>query len=146
MLSIFSLDTVILIEGWAKAISGSTRGGEPRGVEEPSSQVVIRGPKDGFTESIGTNVSLIRRRIKSPNLWLETMKIGNVTQTDVAIMYIKGIANDKLVQEVKQRLNDIEIDGVLESGYIEDFIQDQSSSPLPTVYNTDAQIVLRQIY
>jgi spore germination protein KA len=78
--------------------------------------VVIRGPKDGFTESIGTNVSLIRRRIKSPNLWLERMKIGNVTQTDVAIMYIKGIVNDKLVQEVRQRLNDIEIDSILESG------------------------------
>ncbi|MGF6947654.1 spore germination protein KA [Neobacillus sp. B4I6] len=137
MLSILSGDTIILIEGWAEAISGSTRGGESRGVEEPSSQVVIRGPKDGFTESIGTNVSLVRRRIKSPNLWLETMKIGDVTQTDVAFMYIKGIANDKLVQEVKQRLNDIEIDGVLESGYIEDLIQDQPFSPFPTVYNTE---------
>jgi spore germination protein KA len=137
MLSILSGDTIILIEGWAEAISGSTRGGESRGVEEPSSQVVIRGPKDGFTESIGTNVSLVRRRIKSPNLWLETMKIGDVTQTDVAFMYIKGIANDKLVLEVKQRLNDIEIDGVLESGYIEDLIQDQPFSPFPTVYNTE---------
>jgi spore germination protein KA len=137
ILSILSGDTVILINGWVKAISGSTRGGESRGIEEPSSQVVIRGPKDGFSESIGTNVSLVRRRIKSPNLWLEPMKIGNVTQTDVAIMYIKGIANDKLVQEVKQRLNDIEIDGVLESGYLEEFIQDQTFSPFPTVYNTE---------
>lgn len=137
ILSILSGDTVILINGWAEAISGSTRGGEWRAVTEPSSQVVIRGPKDGFTESIGTNVSLVRRRIKSPNLWLEAMKIGNVTQTDVGIMYIKGIVNDKLVQEVKQRLNDIEIDSILESGYIEELIQDQTFSPFPTIYNTE---------
>ncbi|HEY0826791.1 MAG TPA: spore germination protein, partial [Bacilli bacterium] len=85
MLSILSGDTVILVNGWAKAINGNTRGGKSRSVEEPSSQVVIRGPKEGFTESIGTNVSLVRRRIKSPNLWMEGMKIGNVTQTDVVI-------------------------------------------------------------
>lgn len=137
ILSILSGDTVILINEWAEAISGSTRGGESRAVTEPSSQVVIRGPKDGFTESIGTNVSLVRRRIKSPNLWLETINVGNVTQTNVAIMYIKGIVNDKLVQEVKQRLNHIEIDGILESGYIEELIQDQTFSPFPTVYNTE---------
>jgi spore germination protein KA len=137
ILSILSGDTAILINGWAEAISCNTRGGEWRAVSEPTSQVVIRGPKDGFTESIGTNLSLVRRRIKSPNLWLESMKIGNVTQTDVAIMYINGIANDKLVQEVKQRLNDIEIDSILESGYIEELIQDQAFTPFPTIYNTE---------
>jgi spore germination protein KA len=137
MMSILSGETVILINGWAEAISGNTRGGESRGVTEPSTQVVIRGPKEGFTEFIGTNISLVRRRIKSPNLWLEAMKIGKVTQTDIGIMYIKGIVNDKLVQEVKQRLNDIEIDAILESGYIEELIQDQTFTPFPTVYNTE---------
>lgn len=137
MLSFLSGDTVILINGSAEAISGDTRGGKSRELSEPSSQVVIRGPKDGFTESIATNVSLIRRRIKSPNLWLEPMRIGNVTQTTVAIMYIKGIVSDELVQEVKQRLNDIQIDGILESGYIEELIQDHPFSPFPTVYNTE---------
>ncbi|CAG7652614.1 hypothetical protein PAECIP111802_05276 [Paenibacillus allorhizosphaerae] len=77
ILSILSGDTVILVNGSVEAVSGSTRGGEVRQVTEPSSQVVIRGPKDGFTESIAVNVSLVRRRIKNPNLWLETMTIGN---------------------------------------------------------------------
>ncbi|GAA3314964.1 hypothetical protein GCM10020331_008830 [Ectobacillus funiculus] len=63
-MSIFSGDTVILVNGWVEVIGSSTRGGESRGIEEPSSQVVIRGPKDGFSESIGTNISLVRRRIK----------------------------------------------------------------------------------
>lgn len=137
MLSILSGDTVILIDGWAQGISGSTRGGESRSITEPSSQVVIRGPKDGFTESIGTNVSLVRRRLKSPNLWLEPMKIGKVSQTDVAIMYIKGIVNDKLVGEIKQRLQNIEIDAILESGYIEELIQDETFTPFPTIFNTE---------
>lgn len=137
MLAFLSGETVILINGSVEAISGDTRGGVVRAITEPSSQVVIRGPKDGFTESIATNVSLIRHRIKSPDLWLEPMRIGNVTQTTVAIMYIKGIVNDQLVQEVKQRLNDIQIDGILESGYIEELIQDRPYSPFPTVYNTE---------
>lgn len=137
ILSIFSGDTVILVNGWVEVIGSSTRGGESRGIEEPSSQVVIRGPKDGFSESIGTNISLVRRRIKSPNLWFETLKIGKVTQTDVAIMYVKGIVNDKLVQEVRQRINDIEIDGIFESGYIEELIQDETFSLFPTIYNTE---------
>lgn len=137
ILSILSGDTIILIDGWVEAISGSTRGWESRGISEPTTQVVIRGPKDSFNESLGTNISLVRRRIKSPNLWLETMRIGKVTQTDIAILYIKGIVNDKVVQEVKQRLNDIEIDAILESGYIEDFIQDKTFTPFPTVYNTE---------
>ncbi|WP_240688908.1 spore germination protein [Ammoniphilus sp. YIM 78166] len=136
-LATLSGDTVILIDGSMEAISGSTRGYESRGVSEPTSQVVIRGPKEGFSESIGTNVALVRRRIKSPSLRLETMKIGSVTQTDVAVMYIKGIANDKLVQEVKQRLDDIKIDGILDSAYIEELIQDETFSPFPTLFNTE---------
>jgi spore germination protein KA len=99
--------------------------------------VDIGGPKDGFNESIGTNISLVRRRIKSPNLWVEPMKIGEVTQTDVALMYIKGIVNDKLVHEVKERLNRIRFDSILESGYIEELIQDETFSLFPTIYNTE---------
>ena len=137
LLSILSGDTVILVNGWTQAIVGGTRGGESRSVSEPTSQVVIRGPKDGFTESIGTNIALVRRRIKSPNLWVEPMKIGEVTQTDVALMYIKDIVNDKLVQEAKERLNRIKIDSVLESGYIEELIQDETYTPFPTIYNTE---------
>nr|WP_223882052.1 spore germination protein [Niallia endozanthoxylica] len=137
ILSVLSGNTVILIDRFTEAISGSTSGGESRSVTEPSTQVVIRGPKDSFSESLGTNISLVRRRIKSPNLWLETKQIGNVTQTDVAVMYIKGIANDKLVQEVRRRLDDIEIDGILESGYIEELIQDQTFTLFPTLFNTE---------
>lgn len=135
--SLFSGDTILLVDGYEKALSFSTRGGEKRAVLEPSTEASIRGPRDSFTESIRTNTSLIRRRIKNPNLWLESMKIGKVSQTDVAIMYIKGIANDQIVKEVKSRLEKINVDHILESGYIEELIEDQTFTFFPTIFHTE---------
>jgi spore germination protein KA len=136
-LQLLSGDSILLIDGCSKSISISLRQWADRGVEEPSSQTVVRGPKDGFTETLRKNTALIRRRIKDPNLWIETNQIGKKTQTDVAIMYLKGVANDKTVAEVQSRLNRINIDAILESGYIEELIQDETYSPFPTVYNTE---------
>ncbi|WP_025026248.1 spore germination protein [Caldalkalibacillus mannanilyticus] len=135
--SIMSGDTILLVHGMTKGIICSTRGWENRGVQEPEAQTVIRGPREGFTESLRTNTSLIRRKIKSEKLWLETKEIGRVTKTSIAIMYIKGIVNDKIVEEVHQRLDKIDIDGILESGYIEELIQDETYTPFPTMYNTE---------
>ncbi|MDC2867871.1 spore germination protein [Bacillus sp. BP-3] len=135
--SLLSGDTVILINGWTEVISGQTGGREMRAITESTTQVSIRGPKDSFNESIWTNISLIRSRIASSNLWLETMRIGQETQTNVAIMYIKKTVNDQLLQEVKRRLNEINTDRILDSGYIEHLIEDHTFSPFPTVYNTE---------
>ncbi|OIJ21401.1 spore germination protein [Anaerobacillus alkalidiazotrophicus] len=129
--------TILFIEGINQAILGGTQGGEWRSIEEPTSEITIRGPKDGFNESLKTNISLIRRRIKSPHLRPEILQLGTVTQTDVAIVYIEGIANPKLVQEVKDRINRIEIDEVLASLTIEELIQDHSFTPFPTIFNTE---------
>ena len=136
-LQLLSGDSILLIDGSSQAISISLRQWADRGVEEPSSQTVVRGPKDGFTETLRKNTALVRRRIKDPNLWIETQQIGTKTQTDVAMMYLKGVANDKTVAEVQSRLNQISIDAILESGYIEELIQDETYSPFPTVYNTE---------
>ncbi|WP_245648188.1 spore germination protein [Paenibacillus borealis] len=137
MMAVLSGDTVILLEGYRTAIICETRGGEQRSVSEPSSQLVVRGPKDGFVESVATNISLIRRRIKSPKLHLEYMKIGTETQTHVALMYMKGIAGEDLIREVRERLHKIAIDEVLESGFIEELIQDKTFTPFPTIYNSE---------
>lgn len=130
-------DTVILIDGYSKGFTSCTRGWEDRGVTEPSSQTVVRGPKDGFSETIRTNTALIRRRIRDPNLWIETKHIGRRTKTEVAIAYIKGVANDEIVKEVYTRLERIDIDGILESAYIEELIEDNIYSPFPTILNTE---------
>lgn len=130
-------DTIILADGCAEAIVGGTKGGETRPVMEPSTELSIRGPKDSFNESLETKISLIRRRIQVPDLRVETMKIGKLTLTDVSIMYIKGLADENIVQEVKQRLNRIKTDSILGTGYIEEFIQDRTSTPFPTMFNTE---------
>ncbi|MFJ8257834.1 spore germination protein [Peribacillus asahii] len=137
LLSLMAGETLILVDGTNEALSVSTQGGEKRSIEEPSTQLAVRGSRSGFTESIRTNTALVRRIIKNPDLWLESMKIGKVTQTDVAIMYINGIVNEKIVEEVRQRLKRINIDGILESGYIEQLIEDQAMTTFPTLYHTE---------
>ena len=134
---LLSGNTILFIDGYTKAISVETKGWEKRSIGEPTTQLSIRGPKDAFTESLRTNTSLVRRRIKSPNLWLEQMKIGKVTQTDVGLMYIKGIVKDGVVEEIKKRLKRINIDSILESGYIEQLIEDQTWTTFPTMYSTE---------
>ena len=135
--AVLSGDTALLIDGSDKAIIASLRGWETRGVDEPKTEAVVRGPREGFVESIGTNMALIRRKVKNPNLIFEQMKIGNQTNTTILIGYIKGIANEKTVEEVRTRLSRIKTDSILESGYIETLIEDAPFSIFPTVGNSE---------
>ncbi|WP_181444427.1 spore germination protein [Bacillus sp. 03113] len=135
--SLLSGNAILLLDGYSQCFSIGMREWENRGVSEPADQTVIRGPREAFTESLRMNTALIRRKIKDPHLWLESKKIGKVTKTDIAIMYIKGIVNDKIVEEVHSRLNRIDTDGILESSYIEEMIQDKTFTLFPTIYNTE---------
>lgn len=135
--SILSGNTVILFDGSTIAFAVNTEGWEDRSVEESTSQTVVRGPKEGFAENFRTNTALIRRRIRDPRLWLETRMLGHVTRTVVGVMYVKGLANEKVIEEVRKRLDRIQIDGILESGYIEELIQDETYTPFPTIFNTE---------
>lgn len=108
-----------------------------RSIEEPAAENVVRGPREGFVETLGVNTSLLRRKIKSPNLKMKSMKIGHYTSTHVVLAYIEGLADSTLIEEVENRLQRIEIDSVLESGYIEEFIEDNFYSPFPQLINTE---------
>lgn len=130
-------NTALFIDGLAVALLVNTVGYKARDIEEPDTEAVVRGPREGFTEEIRVNVALLRRKIRSPDLRLESMFLGRVTKTTVCIAYIHGIANDKIVEEVRKRLQRIEIDGILESGYIEAFIEDAPFSIFATVGNTE---------
>ncbi|WP_151737521.1 spore germination protein ['Paenibacillus yunnanensis' Narsing Rao et al. 2020] len=135
--AILSGSAVILTEGIPAGVEVSITGGERRAVGEPTSQTVIRGPKEGFTEEIATNMALIRRKIRSPDLRFVTHTIGKITQTKVIVVYIEQIANAEAVKEVNKRLRAIKTDSILESGYIEEFIQDAPLSVFPTMLNTE---------
>ncbi|WP_342046229.1 spore germination protein [Bacillus sp. OTU530] len=134
---VLSGNTVILTEDYHKALSISTPGWKDRGVGETEVQNVIRGSREAFSETIRTNTALVRRRIKDENLCCEQQILGRKTKTTIVIMYIQGVVEEGVIQEVKERLGRIDIDGILESGYIEEMIQDESLTPFPTVYNTE---------
>lgn len=135
--AILSGDTVLFVDNSKLALIASLRKSEKRSVEEPKTESVVRGPREGFVEGLGTNISMLRRKMKNPALKFSTMKIGKETQTEVCVAYIKGIAKDEVVSEVKQRLQRIDTDAILESGYIEAYIEDEPLTSFPTVGNTE---------
>ncbi len=128
---------ILLLDGAEGALAANIVGGERRGIEEPKTEMAIRGPREGFTESIRVNSSMIRRKIRSPKLWLEQWTLGDISQTPVNIMYVKGLADENVLADLRERLEAISIDGVLESGYIEELITDQRWSPFPTALNIE---------
>ncbi|MCM3000278.1 MULTISPECIES: spore germination protein [Paenibacillus] len=135
--SILQSYLAVFVDGEPEAILLETSGWEHRGVEEPTSEVSIRGPKESFTEMLQTNTNLIRRRIRTPKLKLESVVLGELSKTKVAIAYVEGQAGPDLVELVKQRISNIQMDIILESGYIEELIEDKSFSPFPQLLDTE---------
>lgn len=129
--AVLTSNVALFIDRTDEVLLFSVKGGSRRSVEEPQTESVIRGPREGFTESLRINTALIRFKIKTEKLKLIDMVIGKVTKTDVALAYIEGVADKQLVSDVKDRLESIDIDGILESGYIEEWIEDNPSSPFP---------------
>lgn len=140
--NVLSGNTVVFIEGTSTSLYVGTEKLKQRGVEEASSQSVVRGPREGFTESLRENTALVRRRIQSPKLRIEERKVGEHTHTQLAVMYMDGLADTEVLDELRTRLNGIKLDSVLESNYIEEMIQDHRYSPFPTVYNSERPDVI----
>jgi len=137
---------VLLIDGIAEALLLRVRRDLDRAISEPESASVVRGPREGFIEHLQSNIALVRRRIRTSDLRVRSLLVGERTQTRVAMLYLHGVAEEGIVQEVHRRLSAIKIDGVLESGYIEEQIQDHPYSIFPTVrHNERVDIVLGNI-
>lgn len=108
-----------------------------RGITEPSNENSIRGAKDSFIENIMTNVGLVRKRIKSPNLVYNEQEIGVQTKTKVGIMYMSNIAKKELVDLLKEKISKINIDGILDINYIQEYIEEKNESDFPVSINTE---------
>ena len=128
---------ILLIDGSKEALAVKSRKRETRSVDEPATEAVVRGPREGFIEDVNVNIALIRRKIKVPDLCVEKLVIGEKSKTDVYIVYVKSVADPKLIEEVRTRLDRIKTDAILESGYIEQFIEDDPWSIFPTVSNSE---------
>lgn len=128
---------ILLIEGSAEAVVLDMRQVDTRGVEQPQTEQVIRGPREGYVEKLENNLSLLRYRLQSTDFRIEISPIGARTQSRVALCYLDSLAGPKLVAEVMRRISMIQTDGIIDAGYIEQFIEDQPLSPFPQVQSTE---------
>lgn len=135
--NILSGNSVLFIEGSKEVYLINSRGWDRRGVSEPKTESVVRGPRDGFTETLSVNAALIRFRLKDPNLRVRHLIVGQRTKTDIFVMYLEEIVDPPIVNEVIRRIEDMNLDAILESGYIEQMIQDHRYSPFPQIQNTE---------
>ena len=129
--------SVILVHGIDAALLLNTRKIDQRSIDQPKTEQVIRGPREGFIERLETNLGLLRYRLPTEKLKVKTMKIGRLTKTKVAVCYLEGITNPELVRKVMRRLSKIDIDGILDSGYVEQFLSDNRWTPFPLLQSTE---------
>lgn len=130
-------DTALFLEGCDQVVLVETKGWEHRGVERSAIEQAVRGPQDSFVENLRVNTALIRKLVKDENLTTEIFQIGSRNRTNVAVMYLRDLANPSLVAEVKRRVAGIRTDLLLDSGMLEEFIQDHPYNLLPTVMSTE---------
>jgi spore germination protein KA len=128
---------VILLEKDHQGYLASVGGIEGRATQEPNSERTIKSAHDGFVEDFSSNLHLLRKRIKSPQLKVKYFTIGNLTATKVGIVYLENLANQKLVDEVERRLSSIEIDQLFLTGELEELIEDHPNSPFPQIFATE---------
>lgn len=134
---ILSGNTILYIDGCDFYISCETKGFDKRGVDKPETEGVVKGPQQGFNESIRTSITLMRRIIKNNSLTTEFIQVGSRSHTLCAVMYIKDLVNPAIVKEVKRRLNNIKIDFIGNAGMLEQLIEDNPNSLIPTTLTTE---------
>jgi len=135
--SVLSGDCAIFVDGFDKAMIISAKGFPSRGVQKAETEVVVQGSQEAFSEGMRTNTGLIRRRIRDTKLKVVQTQMGRRSATDVAVMYLEGIARPKIVEETLKRLAETDIDAVLDSGYVEQLIEDNWLSPFPQTQMTE---------
>lgn len=126
----------VFAEGISCAFVADVKGWERRGIDTPENEPSLSGPQEAFNEVIMTNLALIRKILKDPSLVAENIKVGSVSQTPCALMYIKGVTNPKFVDEVRRRLKLIDTDYIFSSTDIELLIEDKTFSPLTRTLKT----------
>lgn len=129
--------TLIIVEGINAFLSTDTTKWNTRNIESPKGQRVAKGPDVGFSESRSTNISLVRKIIKNPNIRVTTKQYGTNTHTDVSVMYIDNIVDKEILKTIYERLENLQLDAILETNYIQMVLTKESKSFFPLMLNTD---------
>ncbi len=130
-------DSILLIQGSPEALIINTKGWRTRGINEPTDERVLKGPREGFDESIMLNLAMLRRKLPTPDLCVEYITIGRKTDTKVFVCYLESLVLPKTVRRLKRKLNAIDIDGILDSNYISEMINNGKFSLFKTVGSTE---------
>ncbi|HMM05090.1 MAG TPA: spore germination protein [Clostridiales bacterium] len=125
-------DTVLFVEGAAKAVILNTKCFDVRAISEPESEKNLSGPREGFTEALLMNLSLVRRKVRTADLKVKCLTLGRRTKTKVAVCYMDGIVNQDILAEVYRRLAKVDIDAILDTNYITELVRDNRWSPFRT--------------
>lgn len=128
---------ILFVDTISTAFDIDVKGFKQRSVQSPNNEVIIKGSQEAFVENLRTNTSLLRRIINNENLIIENIDIGKISQTKVAVCYMNNIANPKLVNEVKYRLNNLELDSIFSSGQLEQLIEDTDYSGIPSLISSE---------
>ena len=130
-------DTVLLFSGNTRAIIANTKGFRSRGIKEPDDERVLQGPREGFDEVAMLDLAMLRRKLPTPDLCIETLRLGRRTDTMIFICYLGSLAKKETVLELKKRINEIDIDGVLDVNYLAENIRDHKHSLFKTTGSTE---------
>ncbi|MCX7710864.1 MAG: spore germination protein [Clostridia bacterium] len=127
----------LFVDGSKVAFAADVKGWLARGIERPNTELVLRGPQEGFNEILRANTALVRKILKDEDLIVENAKVGKRSKTPCSILYIKDIANESLVEEVKRRVNSIKLDYIIDSGHLEQLLEDDPYMLAPQIIATE---------
>jgi spore germination protein len=130
-------NTLLFLEHCEFAIQISSKKFPNRGIQPPEQEVSIRGPKDSFNESLRSSTALIRRRIRDTRLKVEQIQVGVRSKTDLAIVYMEDLVHEEILDQLKEEISQISVDGILDSGVLEQFLEKKVNSPFPQYQHTE---------
>ena len=130
-------DTLFIKEGSKSALTINTKGWRTRGINEPESERVLQGPREGFDEAAMLNLAMIRRKLLTPDFCADVMRIGRRSDTIVFVCYLGSLVNKKVLNKLKHRIEKIDIDGIIDSNYIAENIRDYKLCLLKTIGSTE---------
>lgn len=130
-------NAVVFVDTVDICFSIDVKSWEHRGVSNPENEAVIQGPHEGFNEVLRCNTALIRKTLNTPNLILENITVGKTSKTPGAVAYLKNVANDSLVNEVKRRISLIDAEYILSTLDVEQYIEEDSFLPVPQMITTE---------
>lgn len=136
MQTLLAGNAVLFREGDSKAYKIASQGYPGMGVSESDMEKVLRGSKEGFSDSVKTNVALVRKRLRTTTMKVEELVLGKKSNTSISILYLQGKVSRELLEQIRERLYQIEIDGIMDSGTVEKLAEERWYSPFPRFQTT----------